>query len=139
LIDIRPVDDGGVGLGDRVVVKAEVVDLADAEVLDNDVGPRGEVAGDCGTLRVLEVEGEGAFAAVGDEGMGGFAVLGLAERAGPVAGAGRFELDDVGAVAREEHASIGAGDALGEIQYDDILEGQAGFVHECCLGGIMIE
>ena len=126
------VDEFGVFGGEGVVADAEAGGDAWAEAFDEDVGLEGEGAEDGFCLGVLEVELEGALAAVEGKGHGGLGVVGEfgAEAAGPVAFGG-FDLDDVGAVLGEEHGAVWGGDALAEVEDAQAAIGE-GVAHGVC-------
>src|SRR5206468_607103 len=73
----------------RLVIEAELLEAADLEVLDQDVRLRGELAHDALAVLALEVEFDGALAAIGSVEIGGAevaAVLGRNEGRPPAAG-----------------------------------------------------
>jgi hypothetical protein len=114
----RAVDDARVLRGDGGVVEAEPGEAADLEVLDHDIGRGGEAARGGEVLRVAEVEGDRALAAVGRVEVGGRAILG--EGRAPAAGLvalGRLDLDDVGTEIGERLADPRAGEHAGELEH----------------------
>ena len=70
----------------------------------------------------LEVDGDAALAEIADDRIGRVAAVARAERARPVALADALDLDHLGAVLRQQHGAVGAGDALAEI--DDLQAGE---------------
>ena len=111
----RGVDDAGVVGADAVVVEPEPRQAPRLEVLDEDVGPPGELAGRRPVVVVLEVQRHRALVAVDPEVVRRDAVAHRrAPRPGVVA-AGRLDLDHLGAEVGEEHRRVGAGEDPGEV------------------------
>src|SRR5882757_1387043 len=106
----------------RIVADAHSLDRAGTEVLDYDVGRRDHSLEDFNAARFIQVEDNRALVAVGDGEGGGHAAFAPAHRAREIADAGRFDLDDVGALVGEDHRRHRARDHLGEIDYADAVE-----------------
>ena len=113
----REVDDAGFALGYVGVAEAQAFDHAGSEALEEDVGAGDKAPQDGAAIRLFQVERDGAFAEVGGERIGALVAVDHAEVARPVADAGGFDLDDVGAVLGEEHGAVGAGDALAHVDH----------------------
>ena len=118
------VNDVRVGFFDALVIKLELVDLADAIVVNQYIAFLCQPQHDGHTLLGLEIDRERALGAVDDHGMRGVVTLVLAQPSAPAADAGRLNLDHIGAVARQVHAAIGAGYTLRQIENLYALEGQ---------------
>ena len=90
----RAVNQAGVGLGGGIVADAQAVGYAGAEVFNQHIGPMHQVLRLPESGGGFQVQFHRAFAAVpsGESGFG----------AGRVA-AGTFDLDDVGALLRQQH------------------------------------
>ena len=101
----------------RPVAEAEPVDHAGAEALEEHVRALDHFPQDGAAGIVLQVERDRAFAQVRRDRIGGVIAVDRAERPRPVAGVGRFHLDDVGAVLGEHHRAIRPGHALAEIDH----------------------
>ena len=101
------VDDPRVDRAERLVVDAEAVLDVGPEVLDDDVGPGGELLEDLDAARVLEVERHRALVAV--------QVLEVELVAGEVVLLLRLDLDDVGAHLGELAHAGGTGSRAGEV------------------------
>jgi hypothetical protein len=118
----RGIDDALVGGRDAVVVQAVLRQAAGAEVLDDDVGPRGQLAGERGVAGVAQVERDRALVAVDREVVRRDVA---AHRRLPGAGvvAGRaLHLDDLGAHVAEQHRRVGAGEDPGEVGHEEPVE-----------------
>ena len=97
------------------VAHAEPGGDAGTEVLDQHVAALRQPCKQRAAFRLLQVERDGALAAVGREVDRGVLADALAERAPPVAGGG-LDLEHVGAVLREQHGAVGAGNALRKVE-----------------------
>ena len=87
---------------------APFLERAGAEVLDEDVGLRDEIAGDLLAFGHAQVEGDGSLVSGNDAPPGGLGALPpMAHR---IALAGLFDLDDVGAHVAHELAAERASD-----------------------------
>src|SRR5207249_6677234 len=108
----------------RLVAEAELLHRPRAEVLDQDVGRRGEAPHEGDAVRLLEIDGDAALVAVVDEVAGGLAVLVRGPRARFVTDARVLDLDHVGAEVSEQRAAVGAGQHAREVHDTDTIEGQ---------------
>jgi hypothetical protein len=100
----RAPDQAGVPLPDPLVAKAEPLQGAGLEVLDQHVGPLGQGKGGLPAPLVLEVEGGAALVAVDGQVVG--AVVAEKRRApgsGLVAAVGMLDLDHVGSEVAQQH------------------------------------
>jgi hypothetical protein len=98
------------------VVEAVAGEPARLEVLDQDVGAPGQLAGHLGVGLVAQVERDGALPAVDPEVVGGDT---LALRWGPgarVVARGALDLDHVGAHVGQQHRGVRAGQDAGEVR-----------------------
>ena len=100
-----------------VVAEAEAIDDARTEALQEHVGALDQPPQDGAAVGLLQVQRDGALAEVRRQRVGALIAVDDAEVARPVADAGRLDLDDVGAVLREQHRAIGAGDALAHVDH----------------------
>ena len=116
----RAVDDLGIDLPGVLVAEAQPRDDARPEALDDDVGLGHQLVHDGLAVGRLEVERDRALAAVEGDGMGAVIALELAQRAAPVA-LRRLDLDDVGAVQRQQHRGMRPGHALREVEHGDAV------------------
>ena len=123
------VDDAGVEGCDGVVADVPAVEDADGEVVDDDVGAEGHLAGGLAGVGAGEVELEQALVAVphGEVGMVGPA-------GGDGAGVGG-DFDDVGAHVGEEACAEGPGEDVGEVEDADAGEGAHGVLLVVPAGG----
>ena len=116
-------DDVRFDLAQLWISQAQTVHHAGAEVLEDDVGDAHQVVGQLQRPRLLEVEGNGAFAGVHLlKGRWGLAVHGM----GPprdVQARRRLDLDDVGAQGGQDHAGEGAGGVDGKVSDANAGEG----------------
>ena len=112
----RGVHHAGVARRDPLVVEAEALHGAGAEVLDEDLALFHQVHGQPGPPRRAQIEGDGLLAAVdarvvgadpGDEG---------SEVPRLVAAARQFHLDHLGAEVGQDHRRVGAGQDPGEVE-----------------------
>jgi hypothetical protein len=111
----RGVDDRWVAGRDRVVVQTEAGQAAGLEVLDQDVGPTGQLPRGGQVVGVLEVERHGPLVAVDAEVVGRHAVPhGRLPGAGVVTGRS-LHLDDLGTEVRQQHGGVRAGEDAGEV------------------------
>ena len=103
----------------REPIPADVEPLHDAgaEVVDHDVGRADEVEEGFATRGTLQVEHEGALAAVPPDEAEELEAEGIS--------AGRLDLHDVGAELGEQQRTEGAGDEAREIEHPDALEAGA--------------
>src|SRR4029453_724812 len=108
--------------GDRSVVEAQALDDAGPKPFEEDIGALQQSPYDLLAGVGLEVDGDALLAEVADDRVGRVAAVARADRARPVAIADALDLDDVGAVLRQQHGAVGAGDALAEI--DDLQAGK---------------
>src|SRR4029434_6699929 len=83
----------------------------------------------------LEVDGDALLAEVADDRVGRVAAVARAELPLQVAVADALDLDDVGAVLRQQHGAVGAGDALAEI--DDLQAGKGRVITHPTLTSIL--
>src|SRR5439155_7408892 len=90
---------------------------AEAEVVDHDVGGADEVEEDVAARGALQVEREGALAAIPADEAEELEAEGIA--------AGRLDLHDVGAELGEQQRAEGAGDEAREIEDADAFEARA--------------
>ena len=117
--------------GEIVIAEPELGERAGLEVLQHDVGARGERAHDPLAFGVREVDGDRALAAVDGEeiaGVAGFAAeVVLEERrapsAGVVAGTGALYLDHVGAEVGQDLARPGSRHDAAEVEHADMRQG----------------
>src|SRR6185503_5255984 len=100
----------------------QALDDAGSESFEEDVGALEQSPHDLLAGVGLEVDGDAPLAEVADDGIGRMAAVTRAQGARPVAVADAFDLDDLGAVLRQQHGAVGAGDALAEI--DDLQAGE---------------
>ena len=127
-----PHDDAGIALGEAVVVEAELLGEAGAEVREDHVRLREQGVEDAGGLVVAQGEGEGVGTPVAGEEVTGDVPPAVAGVTGRLALEG-FDLDDVGAAVGEELGAVGNGHELPELQHGDAGEGLL-LAHEssCC-------
>ena len=111
----RGVDDARVGRRHRVVVEPEAGQPAGAEVLQQDVGPAGQLAGQRGVLLVLEVERDRALVAVDAEVVGRDAVPDRRHPGAGVVAARALHLDHLGAEVGQQHRRVRPGEDPGEV------------------------
>ena len=94
------------------VIEFELVDLADAVVLDQNIAPGGELLYDGDPFGGLQINRQRTLGTIDDDRMRGLVAGVFAEQAAPAARTRRLDLNHIGAVTREMHAAIGAGNAL---------------------------
>ena len=127
------VDDVGLDRAHRLVVAAEPADDAGHEVLDEDVGPAGEVEQDLAAPRAREIEAHALLARVHPREVRALVVAARLELmrapAHLVALARTLHLDDAGAEVGEEARAIGTGEDAGEIEDDQAVERQRVVAH----------
>jgi hypothetical protein len=111
----RRVHDGGVGRAHRLVAHSESGGRAGEKILDDHVGPAGQLEGDVLALRMLQVDGHPALVAVAGREDGAHP-LAPAQPAHVVAAPRALHLDDVGAQIAQEHGRVGAGDDAREVE-----------------------
>ena len=116
----RAVDQAAVQGAKRVVVHAEALDDARAHVFHHHVRGLGQTVDGGAPGGVLEVDGEGALAAVPAVEAGQLAE-GIALEP--------FHLDDAGAQIGEHHGAVGAGDVRRQVDNRDAVERSAGLGH----------
>ena len=110
------VDRARVARVDVLGPEAPLLHRAGAEVLEHDVGGRGELGGDPLALGLAQVERDGALVAGQDRPpQRAVVVAQAAPVAHRVAGAGRLDLDHVGAEVPEQRAGERAGEQLPEL------------------------
>src|SRR5262249_53669348 len=106
----RTVDQPRVQRVEALPVEAVLLQSADLEVLDQDVGLRRQAADDRRAFRTCKINGYGAFVAIAREVVGALAAAGVvralepgrAPGAGVVAAPGLFDLDHVSAEVGED-------------------------------------
>ena len=132
------VDDVRVGFLYAGVIEFELVDLADAVVLDQNIAPGGELLYDGDPFGGLQINRQRTLGTIDDDRMRGLVAGVFAEQAAPAARTWWLDLDHIGAVAREMHAAIGAGNALREVENFEAFEGEVvvGGGHRCSIGGL---
>src|ERR1700744_6796355 len=110
----RGVDDRGIVGGDAVVVQAEAPQAAGLEVLDEDVGPGGQLVSHRVVLFVAQVQGDRPLIAV-DPQVVRADVIAAGRHPLPGVVAGRaLHLDDVSAQVGQHHRGVRAGQPPGE-------------------------
>ena len=125
----RAVDDAGVLGHDRGVVETERGHEPGSEVLHEYVGAQGELARHGEVVGVGEVEGDALLVAVDREVVGRLHAAGAVvplrrpPRAGLVAGAGPFDLHDLGPEIGQVHGRQRARQHAGEVGDEEPLEG----------------
>ena len=102
-------------LAHRVIVQAKARGDAGAVVLDHHVGVIRQAQRNGVSFRVLQIQCQAALAPVEGHAVGAVVAIAFADLPAPIAGQG-FQLDHVGAMARQQHAAMGPGDALRYIQ-----------------------
>ena len=116
----RAVDDLRIDLLDVLVAEAQPRITPGRKLSMHDVGLGRELLHHRDAVGRLEVERDRALAAVEGDRMGAVVALELAQRAAPVA-LRRLDLDDVGAVQRQQHRGMRPGDALREVEHGDAV------------------
>ena len=111
------IDHRGCDLADFGLGYAEPLHHAGAKVLDEHVRARRQLQEGRAALGLLDVQGEGAFAAVEVDEAGRQPAPSVAERSGVVAGSGHLHLDDVRALVAQHAGSPGPGQHRGEVDY----------------------
>ena len=107
----RAVDDTGPALAHSLVVEPQPRCAAGAKVLDHDVGACAQLERELTTIRILQIQGDAALAAVDREEVGGLASRERrAPRARLVSAGGVLDLDDIGSQVGERHRRVGAGE-----------------------------
>ena len=114
--------EAGVQLRQGLVAHAPAFERAGAEVLDQHVGLLDQLACDVLALGAAQVERDRALVARLHLPPDGGAVLDQAPVAQRVAGAGRLDLDDVGAEFAERLAGERAGDQLAHLDHAQALQ-----------------
>ncbi len=121
----RAVDQPGVRGGERPRREPEALERPGLEVVDEDVGAPGELAGELGVVVVLEVERDRALVAVDGEEVGRGPVLRLRWAPGPrLVPGGSLDLDHVRPEVPERHRRQRAGEHAREVGDEDSLEGR---------------
>ncbi len=120
----RDVDEVLVDLPKGVVAEPEPVHDTGPEVLDHHVGLGREPAGDLDSLRVGEVEGDRALAAVAGHEQGAHLVDGDAEPAGDVADAGPLDLHHRRALVGQQGDGVRPAHRHGEVEDLDAPQGR---------------
>ena len=113
----RQIDDAWFPLGHRVVAETQAFNDAWSEALQEHIRALDQPPQDGAAVVLLQIERDGALAEIGGQRVGALIAVHHAEIARPVADAGRFHFDDVGAVLREQHGAIGTGDALADVDH----------------------
>ena len=113
----RAVDDVGVPFANRLVVDAQPVDDARAELLEDDIGGLGQLHERLVALLLFEVERDAPFPAVDGVEEGADAVLGLGRGvAGAVADVRGLHFDHVRARVRQQLRGVGAREQLRKVE-----------------------
>ena len=122
----RHVDQARVQLAQALGAQPQLVDDAGPEVLDEDVGRADQVVQDREAALLLQVEDEGALAAVDRrEARGDAATLG-SQPAHDVAARRRLDLDDFGALVRQQHGGDRRRDHRRQLDHPVAVEGAHG-------------
>ena len=117
--------DARVALGQHLVAEAEARHHARAKAFDDDVGGLDQAQEQRAPFGLLEVQAQAALVAVDDLVEPARVAAHRAHGARVVAGAGVFDLDDVGAVIGQMLGGQGAGKEAGEIEDAHALEWRA--------------
>ncbi len=120
------VDDPRVGPGHGVVVQPEPGQPVGLEVLQHDVGPRGQLVGETQVGVVLEVQRDRPLVAVDAEVVGGDVATGGRQPGAGVVSTGTFHLDHLRAHVAQQHAGVGAGQDAGEVGDQQPVQGTGG-------------
>ena len=112
----------GFGRGDGVVVEAVLRQPAGSEVLDDDVGAMGQLAGEGRVGLVGEVEDHGPLVAVDAEEVGRDAVVDRRDPRTGVVAARALDLDHLGAEVGEQHRRVGPGEDAREVRDEKPVE-----------------
>ena len=102
---------------------AHAVDHARAEVLDKDVGTRGEALQGLLAALALQIDGDRALVAVVVEEGGGQPAGAVAAGAHVIAAARDLDLDHVGALVGKDHGREGSGDHRGQVDDANAVKG----------------
>ncbi len=120
------IDEARVDLPEARIVDAEASRHRRPEILDQHIGALDHTMQDRKTLLLLQIEREGALAAIGAEEEAGFARQARRELPQHVA-LRRFDLDDIGAEIGEQRAAVRAGEIAAQIEDGDAAERPRGF------------
>ena len=111
----RHVDDLRVDRKQVVEAQPQALAYTGPEVLDEDVGPCHEVQDHLATLRLAQVHGQGALAAVVVQEEGGEPSTGKRGPSQDVLAVDGFHLQDLGALVGQQEGGHGPADDLGEV------------------------
>ena len=119
----RAVDDPGVALRDRVVIESEPAHRVRPVVLDQDVGPVGQLPGQGEVAFVLQVEHHRALVPVDRQVVGRpTAIIGRRDEGPGVVPFGRLDLDHVCTEVSQGHRGERPGQNPAEVGYEDSVE-----------------
>src|SRR5215469_13937494 len=126
----RAIDQPRIGRAEALIVETEFGEAADLEILDQHIGPRGDLLHQTLALGRGEIQFNGTLAAVGAMEIGRIEVAAVGARherrapgPGIVAIAAAFDLDHVGAKVGEDLSGPRTGQNAGEFEYAQSSQG----------------